>query len=730
MSKFRPYLQRDSMDCGPTCLRMVAKYYGCDFSPEVLRDKCSINREGVSLLGISDAAESIGFRTMGVKVGWDQLCSDVPFPCLVHWNQHHFIVIYEIVKKRNNYVVKIADPAHGLLSYNREEFIRYWLDQDRDLGVALLLEPTPRLFSDHKIIEQKIGFRFVFTYLYPYRTCIIVMLLAMGMASLISFAMPLFTQAIVDKGIRHGSMPLITLLLIAQFILTLGGLANGFIRNWLMLHVTSRVSLSFLSDFFNKLMRLPISFFDSRTVGDIMQRTSDYGKIQRFLTGEFLGMAVAIVSFLVYCAVMSGYNIKILIVFIIGTILYIVWVLAFLKRRRKLDYMRFQQSSANQNSIVQLINGMRDIKINGCERRMRWGWESIQTRLFRINVKGLSLGQMQELGCTLIDQTKNMFVSFVAAKSVVDGNMTLGMMMALQYIIGQMNAPVSRIISFAQTAQEASISLDRLGEIQKMKDEDGDKSGRLPNIPLNSNIQFVHVTFQYDGSHSYKVLDRINLMIPVGKITAIVGASGSGKTTMLKMMLGFHVPTEGAILLGGEPIGNYSEKQWRERCGVVLQDSFIFSDSIAANIALSDEYPDLKRVREAAAIACISEWIEALPLGYNTRIGADGHGLSIGQKQRILIARAVYKKADYLFFDEATNALDTNTEKLITRNLNKLFLGKTVVIVAHRLSTVKNADNIVVLDKGKIVETGTHADLVACRGAYYKLIKNQLELGG
>lgn len=730
--KFVKYIQHDSMDCGPTCLRMVAKFYGKNYSLQNLRDRCHITREGVSLLGISDAAESIGFRTTGVKVTWRQMVEEMPLPCIVHWNQRHFVVVYDVVKKHGVYKVMVADPASGLLEYTEEDFRGLWLESERKTeGIALILEPTPKFYEEEGDDERRhYGFGYVLKYLRPYRTYIIQILLAMLTASVISLLMPFITQSVVDKGIGTGSLSLIVVLLIAQLTLTLGGLANNLIRSWLMLHTTSRVSISLISDFLCKLMRLPIAFFDSKMVGDIMQRIGDYNRIQTFLTGSLLSMVIAVVSFVVYGLIMAGYNATIFIVFLIGASLYVLWVLLFMKKRRKLDYMRFQQASANQSNIVQLIGGMQEIKLNNCEKQKRWEWEAIQARLFKVGVKSLTLGQVQEIGSTFIDQTKNILMSFIAAKSVIDGGMTLGMMMALQYIMGQINAPISQFISFVQSAQDASISLDRLGEIHEMKDEEPAEEERIKDIPSDADIVFRDVVFQYDGPHSPRVLDEVSLTIPSGKVTAIVGASGSGKTTMLKMMLGFYPPVSGEVLLGNVSLKNYSESRWRARCGTVMQEGYIFSDTIAANIAVSEEYPDMERVRWAVGVSNIKYWIEGLPLGYGTKIGADGHGLSSGQKQRILIARAAYKDSRYLFFDEATNSLDANNERTIMENLERLFSEKTVVVVAHRLSTVKNADNIIVLDKGRIAEQGTHSQLTALRGKYYELVKNQLELGG
>lgn len=726
--------QRDAMDCGPTCLRMVSGYYGKHYTIQALRQRCHISREGVSLLGISEAAESIGLRATGVKVTWEQLRDEMPLPCIVHWNQKHFIVVYKIRKSRGRTTVKVVDPASGFLEYNENAFCRSWLQSDDDTphGIALMLAPTPQFYKEEdeeEASEKEYGFRHILNYLRPYRSYIVQILLSMLTASIISMLIPFITQSIVDKGIGRGNLSFVVLLLIAQLLLTIGQVTNGMIRSWLMLHTTSRVSISLISDFLLKLMKLPISFFDTKMVGDIMQRIGDYGRIQTFLTGSLLSMAIALVSLIVYGIVMAGYNVIVFIIFLTGSSLYVLWVVLFLRRRRKLDYMRFQESAANHNSVVQLVTGMQDIKLNNCEKQKRWGWEEIQAKLFKVSVKSLSLGQVQEMGSSFIDQAKNILISFVTAKAVINGDMTIGMMMALQYIIGQLNAPISQFITFVQSAQDASISIERLGEIHRIEDEEPETSNRLEEIPGVADLEFRDVCFQYGGSTSPKVLNKINLIIPGGKTTAIVGTSGSGKTTLLKLLLGFYSPVSGELTLGGKRLSNYSVRSWREVCGSVMQEGFIFSDSIASNIAISDEEPDMGKVRDAASASNINEWVESLPLGYNTIIGADGHGLSSGQKQRLLIARAIYKEAKYLFLDEATNSLDANNEKAIMDHIEGLFKEKTVVIVAHRLSTVKNADNIVVLSEGRIVETGTHNELTEKHGMYYQLVKNQLELG-
>lgn len=738
MKKFPFYRQLDTMDCGPTCLRIIAAHYGRNWSLQTLRDRCHISREGVSLLGISDAAESIGFRTIGVKISFAQLCEEAVLPCIVHWNQNHFIVVYKIEHRRGKTWIHVSDPAAGLLRYSVEQFQKSWISVRDDsssngssegLGIALLLEPTPKFHEEKGDEDHRIGFSGLLKYLRPYRQFIVQLFLAMLTGSIISLILPFLTQSVIDVGIGTGDINFVVVILVAQVMLTLGQMANELIRSWLMLHMTTRVSISLISDFLAKLMRLPISFFDSKMVGDIMQRIGDHSRIQSFLTGSLLSIVMAMVTFLVYSVVMGGYDMKILGIFMLGSALYVCWILLFMKRRRKLDYMRFQESSANQSSIVQLIGGMQDIKLNGCEKQKRWEWERIQARLFNVSVKGLVLGQTQQVGGTFIDQTKNVFISFLAASAVINGDMTLGMMTAMQYILGQLNAPISQFIKFVQGAQDAKISLERLNEIQEKDDEEKNMNEYIREIPDNADIVFRNVDFQYNGPHSDKVLDNVSITIPHNKVTAIVGASGSGKTTMLKMMLGFYEPVSGEVLLGGSRIGDYSPSVWRSMCGTVMQEGFIFSDTIGNNIGVSDETPDMERVRKAVRTANIEGFISGLPLRYNTKIGAEGNGISSGQKQRLLIARAAYRDTKYLFLDEATNSLDAENEKVIMENLATFFRNRTVVVVAHRLSTVKNADNIIVLDKGKVVEQGTHSELTRKQGHYYNLVKNQLELG-
>lgn len=726
---FPHFRQLDTMDCGPTCLRIIAKHYGKNYTLQTLRDKSYITREGVSLLGISDAAESIGFRTLAAKIPFEKLKEEAPTPFIAHWRQQHFVVVYGFKKDK----VLVSDPAHGLLKFTKKEFLDGWLsdkDKDEETGVILLLETTPDFYhidEDEKI--DKTGFSFLFQYLTPYRRYIIQLFLGLLLGSVLQLIFPFLTQSIVDVGINNQDINFVTLILIAQLVLFISRTSVEFIRGWILLHLGTRINISLISDFLIKLMKLPVSFFDTKMIGDLLQRIGDHKRIETFLTSSTLNILFSFVNLIIFALVLAYYNLQIFIIFLTGSGLYVFWILIFMKKRRELDYKRFDQMSSNQSSLIQLITGMQEIKLNNSEKQKRWEWERIQAKLFKVGIKGLALNQYQQAGSTFINEIKNIFISFLAAKAVIDGDITLGMMLAIQYIIGQLDAPINQLVGFIHSLQDAKISLERLGEIHNKEDEENDTKSKITIFPEDQSINLDHVSFQYEGPHSELVLKDISMVVPEGKITAIVGASGSGKTTLLKLLLKFYEPVEGEIRLGDISLSNFSNRLWRSKCGAVLQDGFIFSDTIANNIAISDDYVDKEKLQYAVKTANIQDFVEALPLGYNTKIGNDGHGLSQGQKQRLLIARAVYKNPEYLYFDEATNALDANNEKVIMENLDRFFEGRTVVVVAHRLSTVKNADQILVLNRGVITERGTHIELTKKRGEYYNLVKNQLELG-
>jgi len=728
------YKQLDAMDCGPSCVRMIAKYYGKNYTLQTLRDKSYITREGVSMLGISDAAEAIGFRSMGVRITFEQLMSEAPLPCVAHWKQNHFVVVYKVKdSKKGQVYVHVADPARGLIKFTKEEFIAGWANTKEggeEKGLCLLLETTPDFYKADDEKLDKSGFKFLFSYLRPYKKIIVQLILGLLLGSLLQLIFPFLTQSIVDKGINNQNLDFVTLIIIAQLVLIFSRTTVEFIRSWILLHLGTRINISLISDFLIKLMKLPVAFFDTKMIGDLIQRIGDHKRIESFLTSSTLNILFSFVTLIIFGIVLLIYNVNIFLVFLAGSALYTLWVYLFMKKRRELDNRRFAQLSDNQSNVIQLITGMQEIKLNNCEKQKRWEWEGIQARLFKVNMASLSLNQYQQAGGVFINEVKNVIITFIAAKSVIEGNMTLGMMLAVQYILGQLNSPINQMITFLQTTQDAKISLERLGEIHNRENEESEEEPKIDILPEQRNLNIDDLFFQYEGPHSPFVLDEVNLEIPEKKITAIVGTSGSGKTTLIKLLLGFYNPTKGKIKLGDLYLNNVSNRIWRDKCGVVMQDGFIFSDSIANNIAVSDEYPDRQRLLHAVKVANIQEFIETLPLGYNTKIGQNGVGLSQGQKQRILIARAVYKNPEFIFLDEATNALDANNERVIMENLDQFFKGKTVVVVAHRLSTVKNADQIIVLEKGKIVEKGTHKELSKKKGAYYELVKNQLELGG
>lgn len=722
---FQLFKQPDQMDCGPTCLRMVAKHFGRSFKIQTLRKYCEINREGVSLLGISDAAEKIGFRSLGAKLSLADL-KEAELPCILHWRQNHFVVLYKI--KKNTYY--LADPGKGLLTLAECDFANNWLsDKDKQEGIALLLSPTPSFYEQEDEKGTEVRWSFLLRYLITYRKLVIQLLLGLGIGSILQLIAPFLTQSVVDIGINTRNLNFVYIILIAQAALIIGRVSVDFIRSWILLHMSTRINISILTDFLIKLMKLPMSFFDTRMTGDIMQRMNDQRRIESFLTGSTLSTLFSAFNLIVFSFVLAWYNSLIFFVFIVSSILYTTWIILFLKRRRVLDYKSFDISAKNQSSIVQLVGGMQEIKLNNCEQQKRWEWEHLQARLFKFKVKGLALSQYQQGGSTFINESTNLIITFLSAKAVIEGQLTLGGMLAVQYIIGQLNSPVQQFLGFIQGYQDAKISLERLNEIHQMDDEEPVDKDWSHDLPADKSLSLNNLTFRYPGAGNEPVLSNINLQIPQGKTTAIVGMSGSGKTTILKLLLRFYEPEKGEIRIGEQALSGMSFKTWRSQCGVVMQDGFIFSDTIARNIAVGDDYPDKVKLQHAIKVANIQDFIDSLPLGLNTKIGAEGNGISQGQRQRMLIARAVYKNPEYIFFDEATNSLDANNERVIMDNLQQFFVGRTVVIVAHRLSTVSHADNIIVLDKGRIIEQGTHDVLTALKGDYYRLVKNQLELG-
>ena len=732
MRKITIIFQHDSMQCGIACLQMVCKYFGREYSLDSLSKLCFATTEGVSMLGINEAANTLGLHTISARVTTTML-GKAPLPSILHWDQNHFVVLYKVKKGKKFYV---ADPGKGLVTYGLDEFKQHWIStksNGEDKGIAMFLETTPAFFTykmeDEEHIKEKRSFRFLLGYVRKYRKYFGQIILGLVVGSLLQLVLPFLTQSIVDVGIKNQDIGFVWLILLGQLMLTISRTAIDFIRRWLLLHISLRINISLVSDFFIKLLKLPMSFFDTKLMGDLMQRMNDHTRVNNFLTQQTLNITFAVLTFVVFSVVLFFYNKLVFTIFLLGSILYGAWMTLFLKRRKVLDYELFEQQAINNNKTYEFITSMQEIKLQDCEQRRRWEWEDTQAELFGVQMKSLKLQQTQEAGSIFINEVKNIIITVVAATAVIHGQMTLGMMLAVQYIIGQLNSPVEQLMNFFYSLQDVKISLERINEIHQMDDENG-KVGLQTSIEDKiEGIDIKNIMFKYDPHALRKTIDNVNIHIPQGKVTAIVGASGSGKTTLIRLMLGYYPVWEGQITIGNTDISMLNKKWWRRQCGVVMQEGVIFSESIARYIAVDDGDIDKERLLKAAEIACIKDYVMALPLKFNTKIGRDGMGLSQGQKQRILIARAVYKNPNYIFLDEATNSLDANNERSIVENLDKFYKGKTVVIVAHRLSTVKNADQIVVIDHGKVVEVGNHESLTTKRGAYYNLVKNQLELG-
>jgi ATP-binding cassette subfamily B protein len=737
MKPFPFFKQPDKMDCGPTSLKMIAKFYGKNFSLQKLRELCGISKEGVSLLGISKAAESIGFRTSASKLTYDQL-TEIDLPCIIHWRKNHFVVLYAINtpgywNSSKEDKIKIADPNKGLITYTKNEFLENWLSFEEDGykgGIILMISPTPSFFLQDGDKSNTLTFSYLSGYLTRYKQLIFQLLIGLGVGSLLQLIVPFLTQSLVDVGINTKNLNFVYIILIAQTMLFLGRTSVDFIRSWLLLHISTRINISILTDFLIKLMKLPMSFFDSKMTGDLMQRMNDQKRIESFLTGSTLTVIFSMFNLIIFGIVLAFYNLSVFFIFLGSSLLYVLWIIIFLKKRRILDFKRFDIGSKNQSNIVQIIGGMQEIKLNNYEQSKRWEWEQIQASLFRFNVKSLALGQYQQAGAFFINEGKNIFITFIMASAVINGELTLGGMMAIQYIIGQLNSPIDQLIGFTQQLQDAKISLERLNEIHEMEDEEPSGKEFLNDLPADKTITLDRITFSYPGVGNEPVLKDISLKILEGKTTAIVGMSGSGKTTIIKLLLRYYGNYKGELKVGSSFLEQLSFGFWRGQCGVVMQDGFIFSDTILKNIIIADQTADKEKLEKALQIANIHDFIQSLPLGLKTKIGDEGNGISQGQKQRILIARAVYKNPEYIFFDEATNALDANNESIIMHNLQEFFVGRTVLVVAHRLSTVKHADNIIVLEKGAVIEQGTHFSLIEQKGKYFELVRNQLELGG
>ena len=721
------------MQCGIACLRMICAYWGKNYSMDYLSRICGASREGVSMLAVSESAGELGLKSVSARLTLKQL-SEVALPAILHWEQKHFVVLYRIkCRRRKETLYYVADPGKGLTRYGEKEFAEGWLSYhswDVGKGVAMMLEPTPDFFR-REIPEgdARCGRSLVFLWSYfkRYRHYFGQILLGLSVGSLLQLLFPFLTQSIVDVGIANKDLGFIWFVLLGQFTLIASQTFLDFVQRWILLHISMRINISLVSDFFIKLLKLPMGFFDTKLMGDLLQRVGDHKRVEQFLTTDSLTVLFSLFTFIVFGVVLLLYDPLIFWIFLAGSLLYGVWIAFFLSKRKMLDYELFEKQAENNNKTYQFITSMQEIKLQDCECRRRWEWEDVQAGLFRIQTRNLKLRQTQEAGGIFITQVKNILITVLAATAVIDGQMTLGMMLAVQYIIGQLNGPVERLMNFIYASQDMKISLDRIDEVHRQMNEEDDKSALRDYPDENRDLSFRHVVFSYDPHDPRKTLDDVSFTIPKGKVTAIVGESGSGKTTLLKLLLGYYPPLKGEIRIGDTPLDRFSMKWWRRRCGVVMQDGVLFSESIIRNIAVDDREIDGNRVLEVANLACVRDFIKDLPLSYGTIIGPDGMGLSQGQKQRVLIARAMYKNPDYIFLDEATNALDANNEHVVVGNLSDFYRGRTVVIIAHRLSTVRYADQIVVMRDGKVAEVGDHESLLAKHGAYYYLVKKQME---
>lgn len=726
LRKMKLTRQFDQMDCGPACIRMIASHYGKEYPLSYLRSLSHLTREGVSVAGIRDALGEIGMESATFEVTPEQLREKCPLPAILHWEQNHFVVLYGVRRSRltGRWKYCVANPAYGKHSFPEKTFEKFWLNGEK--GVVVATEPTEDFYKRKPVKEKHSFVRFARKYVWPFRWEMSQSVMGMFFGLLLSLVTPFLTQAMVDDGIGMREMGLIYKILLAQIFIFAGTFSMELIGSWVSLYMSTRININVLGDYLTKLMKLPMTFFETKSVGDYQQRLGDHSRLQGFVTYSTLQTLFSIISVPFFLVIIGIYSRIILAAYLFLTLLGALWMAYFFRRRKALDYEQFKISAENSNKQYELMSGICDIKLNGYDDYKINEWRGLQDRQYRMSQKVLKLGQVQNTGFTLIGQLRNIFITCWIAAEVVNGNLTLGMMMSISVIIGQVNGPLSQLIGFLQQFQDAKISLERSEEVQLCKNEDG--VGQI-NVPQDSprDIEVRNLSFCYTGSIGKPALQDVSFRIPAGKMTAIVGESGSGKTTLMKLLLKFYEPTKGEILLDGHDIAKYSAKSMRHASGIVMQDNFIFSDTVENNIMLG-EARDSQRLENAVETACLSEYVEKQPLGLKTKIGSEGIGVSGGEKQRIMIARAVYKHPQYLMLDEATSSLDAENERKISENLEKSFSGSTRIVIAHRLSTVKNADNIIVLRHGKVAESGTHAELVRKRGYYYDLVHNQLEL--
>lgn len=731
-NKFPIYRQYDKMDCGPTCLRMIAAYYGKAYSQEEMMEKCKVGRDGVTIYDLGDCAKQVGFETLPAKVTYELFKSQIPLPCIAYFNSNHFVVVFEILGD----IIKVADPGGGIVSYPKEAFLKRWNDlaePKKDQGVVLVLKPNADFNKpiDKSKARHDFGLAYVYTHLKANWKDLVLLSVFLLAGTLLQLVFPLLTQAIVDRGIKEKDLHFIYLILFAQLALVLGRTTVEFGRRWVLMHVSNRINISIVSNFLSNLMRLTIPFFDQRLTGDILRRIDDNTRVERFLSTTSFSIIFAAINLVVYSFLLASYNLPVLFTFIGGSILYMFYILQFMKRRKQIDYMKFGELARTESGVIELIEGIRDIKINNSQNRMNSAWKTSQFKLFKLSRSFTKLQQLQDGGGTMINEIRNVIITFLAAQAVMNGSMTLGMMLAMQYVIGQLHSPIGEFLNFTREYQEAKIGFERMETVHRMEKEDvdGNADNTLHSPTSKSSIDLINVCFNYGSANSRMVLNNISVSFLAGQVTAIVGESGSGKTTLLNLLLKFYRPTSGVVIVGENDLKNMNTDGWRARCGVVMQNGYIFSDTIERNIALSSDTVDQSKLANAIQVANLQDTLKDIPNGVNAVIGSEGQGLSAGQKQRILIARAVYKNPDLFLFDEATSSLDATNEGIIMQNLMSSIKGKTAIIIAHRLSTVIHADKIIVLEKGEVKEVGTHKSLITLKGSYHALIKNQLDIG-
>ena len=722
LHRFPVDYQMDSQDCGPACLKIIAKYFGRFYSLQYLRDRCGITKQGVSLENLSTGAESLGLRTLAIKCTLDDIINKIPFPAILFWRDSHFIVVYHANKK----YIWVSDPAKGRIKYTHEDFKAGWYKKGETLGVLLAIEPTID-FKRSKVEKEieKNSFISILRYFIPYKNSFATIFFIMLVVTLLQGMLPFISKAVIDVGIKSSDINFINMVLIGNISILVSITIFNVIRDWILMHITSRVNIALISDYLIKLMKLPVTFFENKLLGDILQRARDHERIRNFIMNNSLSLIFSILTFIIFGIILLTYNPIIFYIFLGGSILYVAWVLLFLRIRKRLDWEYFELVSQDQSYWVETVSAIQDIKIYNYERYRRWKWEEIQARLYKLNKRVLNITNMQKLGAQFIANIKNMAIVFFCASAVIKGDITFGIMISTQFIIGMLNGPLTQFISFIVSAQYAKISFLRMNEIKQLKDEEELLSiGTTSILPEKRDITLSNIIFQY-SPNSPVVLKNIFLTIPQNKITAIVGGSGSGKSTLLKLLVRLYKPTAGEIKMGNMNIASINLHTWRNMCGVVMQDGKLFNDTILANIVLDDEHIDYERLHKVCRMAQIAKEINGMPKGYETMIGERGRGISGGQKQRLLIARALYKEPDFLFLDEATNSLDVINEKKIVEALNAAFKDRTVIVVAHRLSTIRNADQIIVLHQGRIAEIGNHENLMTKKGEYFKLVSSQ-----